>query len=67
MTFTFTQADVEKLIESYLSTINCKIVGKFIPNYKENTVSVEIEKSNTPNAGNSFYRTSLQSVGQLID
>jgi hypothetical protein len=44
MTFTFTQADVEKLIEDHLAKKNFKVVGKYHPNKHDNTVSVDVEE-----------------------
>ena len=47
MTFTFTQADVEKLIEDHLAKKNYKVVGKYHPNKQNNTVSVDVEEITT--------------------
>ena len=44
MTFTFTQADIEKLIEDHLAKKNLKVVGKYHPNKHDNTVSVDVEE-----------------------
>ena len=44
MTFTFTQSDVEKLIEAHLAKKKYKVVGKYQPNKHDNTVSVDVEE-----------------------